>query len=313
MFDIVIVNWNSGPQLQACIGSVRDYGGGLVDRLIVVDNGSVDGSADAVQMAPDVQLVLLGKNVGFGAACNRGAALGDASQILFLNPDAMLYPDTLERVADYLRKAPDDVGIVGAQLINDAGTIERTCSRFPSASRIVFDSLGFSKLCTRNGMKMKDWDHKKSRTVDQVIGAFFVIKRGLFEALDGFDERYFVYFEEVDLSYRLRLAGYRSWYLAEARAYHKGGGVSDKVKAHRLFYSLRSRILFARKHFTSARALIVVGASLGPEFLTRAALLVVLVRWSELSDLWRGYRLLWLWAARSQAGRRPTDGDRSAA
>ena len=162
-------------------------------------------------------------------------------------------------------------------------------------------------------MKMKDWDHKKSRTVDQVIGAFFVIKRGLFEALDGFDERYFVYFEEVDLSYRLRLAGYRSWYLAEARAYHKGGGVSDKVKAHRLFYSLRSRILFARKHFTSARALIVVGASLGPEFLTRAALLVVLVRWSELSDLWRGYRLLWLWAARSQAGRRPTDGDRSAA
>ncbi len=81
------------------------------------------------------------------------------------------------------------------------------------------------------------------------MGAFFLVRRSLFEALGGFDERFFVYFEEVDLTVRARAMGWRTFYLSDARVYHKGGGTTDRVKAVRLFYSLRSRILYAYKHF----------------------------------------------------------------
>jgi len=96
-----------------------------------------------------------------------------------------------------------------------------------------------------------------SRNVDQVIGAFFMIRRALFDSLSGFDERFFVYYEEVDLSLRARQAGFRSAYFDGARALHHGGVSSDQVRAARLFYSLRGRLLYADKHFTRLGALLV--------------------------------------------------------
>ncbi len=96
---------------------------------------------------------------------------------------------------------------------------------------------------------MKEWDHGSNREVDQVMGAFFLVRRKVFEAFGGFDERFFVYFEDVDISFRARKEGWRSVYLCEAQAFHKGGGSSEQVKAKRLFYVLRSRILYGFKHF----------------------------------------------------------------
>jgi GT2 family glycosyltransferase len=310
--DIVIVNWNSGDQLRECLDSVLAYGDGYVAQLIVVDNGSTDGSAAFAQGAYDVDLVLLGRNLGFGAACNLGAARGDAEFVLFLNPDAKLCADTLANVATFVTDSREDGATFGVQLLNDLGEVERSCSRFPTVLRDLVDSVGLSKLYPRLGMKMSEWDHQSSRDVDQVIGAFFLTRRNIFESLGGFDERFFVYFEEVDLSYRSRLAGFRSHYIAEAQAYHKGGGVSEQVKAHRLFYSLRSRILYARKHFSMAGALAVAGSTLGPELIARGGHLALRRAWGEFGDLWRGYRMLWSWAWRTGAGRRPSDWDRSA-
>src|SRR5258708_40080093 len=102
---------------------------------------------------------------------------------------------------------------------------------------------------------MSDCDYFDTRRVDVVTGAFLLVRRGIFEVLGGFDERFFVYLEDVDFLYRVGQAGWRCYYLAAARAYHRGGGCSEQAKAARLFYALRSRILYSYKHFGRASAI----------------------------------------------------------
>jgi hypothetical protein len=140
---------------------------------------------------------------------------------------------------------------------------------------------------------MVEWDHRDSREVDQVMGAFFFIRRSLFEALGGFDERFFVYFEEVDLSLRACELGWRTFYLSSAQAYHRGGGVTDQVKPARLFYSLRSRILYAYKHFNPWTATLVTLGTLFVEPFSRLALAIIRGSPTQVIDTLKGYALLW--------------------
>jgi GT2 family glycosyltransferase len=135
--------------------------------------------------------------------------------------------------------------------------------------------------------------------VDQVIGAFFMIRRSLFERLDGFDERFFVYFEEVDLARRAAQSGWASLHVAEARAYHKGGGTSQAVRAKRLFYSLRSRLKYSAKHHGVAERALLGVVTWGLEPLARTVLLLLRGRGSELTELFQAYR--WLWKDRTAA------------
>lgn len=303
MIDIVVVNWNSGAQLEECVASVRAHGDGLVERCVVVDNGSVDGSVDFLDGAQDVDLVRTGANLGFAKACNVGAARGDAGLVLFLNPDARLLENSLAGAVEFLGAPGNEgVGIVGVQLIGDDGRVQRTCARFPTPARLLAKSTGLASVLKSLDFQMREWPHDLTSRVDQVIGAFFVIRRSLFDHLGGFDERFFVYFEEVDLSYRASKIGFRSMYLADIQAFHKGGGVSEQVKAYRLFYSLRSRILYAFKHFSYPSALFVALATLVLEPLSRFVLLCASRRWRETSDLLKGYRMLWGWAFARLAG-----------
>jgi N-acetylglucosaminyl-diphospho-decaprenol L-rhamnosyltransferase len=125
------------------------------------------------------------------------------------------------------------------------------------------------------------------------MGAFFLIRRSLFEELDGFDEQFFVYLEDVDLSLRAHRAGWRSFYLADAKAYHKRGGTSERVKPLRLFYSFRSRILYAYKHFGPASATSLTLATLFLEPRTRSLWSLLRLAFRELSETLQAYSLLW--------------------
>lgn len=115
-------------------------------------------------------------------------------------------------------------------------------------------------------MHLTDWSHTETRTVDHVIGAFYLLRRSLFNSLRGFDEHFFVYLEDLDLSLRIRQEGYSCIYLTDAQAFHSGGGTSSQVKARRLFYSLRSRLIYGYKHFprTSAWALLFITLVIEP-------------------------------------------------
>lgn len=291
--SIVIVNWNSGQQVTQCIDSLH-----LTDTIsaIVVDNASHDQSERPLENTPGVFLLRLPINMGFGKACNLGAQEDHTEFLLFLNPDTTVYPNTLEKALAFMQNpANAKVGICGVQLVDESGHVARSCARFPSVMRFVAHSAGLDKVFPRLGHPMVEWPHGNTQEVDQVIGAFFLVRRSLFEALGGFDERFFVYFEEVDFSLRARRAGWRSVYLADVQAFHAGGGTSNQVKARRLFYSLRSRLLYAAKHFSVAGALVVFLATLLVEPLSRSALALARRSLPSLKETWQGYGMLWRW------------------
>src|SRR5437660_966325 len=253
--DIIIVNWNTGPLLRACLQSIRtaDQAGFQLREIVVVDNASADDSARALE-APGLPVRLLRNpvNRGFAAACNQAALQSSADYLLFLNPDARLTRDSLSVPLAFLEQgANQGVGIVGIKLLDDSGRVARSCARFLTPGMILRKMFGLERLFgpTLPSHFMTEWDHNDSREVDHVTGAFFLVRRVLFERLGGFDERFFVYLEDLDFSLRAKQAHWASVYVADATAYHVGGASSAPIRARRLYYALHSRILYVYKHF----------------------------------------------------------------
>jgi GT2 family glycosyltransferase len=294
--DIVIVNWNSGKQLENCLNSIKNYKDDNVGDIVIVDNGSIDSSLDIVLDDIDIFIKHMAKNFGFAYACNVGSVASQATYLLFLNPDAELLGGGLKKAIDFMQ-SPEavNIGICGVRLIDENGHTQRHCAHFPTWRTYLGQVMGLQHFLPRQFPPhfMIEFDHLSSREVDQVIGAFFLVRREVFEKLGGFDERFFVYFEELDFSLRARQAGWRTWYLAEAVAFHKGGGTSEQVKAHRLFYSLRSRMLYAFKHFSPPAAWAVVAITMCIEPLSRLARALLRRSTQEIGDTWRGYTMLW--------------------
>lgn len=308
---VVIVNWNSGALLEECLQSfaaVTDDDVTL-SRVSVVDNASTDGSCDglvasaALPQAPaalPLALIRNAENRGFGAACNQGAAGSDADYILFLNPDTRLLPGNLELPARYLGSHHHEtVGIVGIQLADQAGEVARNTARAPTVRSMVGQSLGLDRLGLAAFPRHfnTEWAHDETRAVDQVMGAFFFVRREVFEALGGFDERFFVYFEDMDFAQRARTHGWSSVFLASARAFHRGHGTTHRATERRTFYFLRSKLHYAFKFFGPLGAAAVTTVMLILEPAARmvaapreaAATLRVFARlWKELPAILRG-------------------------
>jgi len=299
-FDIIIVNWNAGNQLYECLKSIeaahRD--GFKLSRVVVVDNASTDGSADDCLDNIDLPLVIIrnAQNLGFAAACNQGATGSIADYLLFLNPDTKLFPESLSIPIRFMEQPENaKIGICGIQLVDDQGEVARTCARFPAPGMFFTKMLGLNMLFPRYfpSYIMSEWDHEETCEVDQVMGAFFLIRRNLFETMGGFDERFFVYFEEVDLSRRAYNKGWRTAYLADAQAFHRGGGTSEQIKAMRMFYSLRSRILYGYKHFSWISATLLMAGTLFVELISRLALSIGRRSGREAKETLKGYAMLW--------------------
>jgi GT2 family glycosyltransferase len=263
----------------------------------VVDNGSTDGSTDNLEGQFNIPIYVIRNenNRGFAAACNQGAAEGVAPYILFLNPDTRVFDGTLKSaVAVFERSDQRDVGIMGVQLLDDESKIARSCARFPQLGHFIAISIGLDKLPWFRwvGYSMKEWSHTKTRVVDEVMGAFFLVRRDLFDRLEGFDERFFVYYEEVDFSLRAHKAGYHSVYYADAQAFHLGGGTSRQVKAIRLFYSLRSRLLYGFKNFSVFKAWVLLVVTVFLEPFTRVGYCFLQRDWLGVKNTILGYCML---------------------
>ena len=142
---------------------------------------------------------------------------------------------------------------------------------------------------------MSSGECSHSSTVDQVIGAFFLVRKSLYDLIGGFDERFFVYFEEVDFALRAKRKGYSSYYLSDVLLCHKGGASSEKVKAKRLFYSLRSRIQYGFKHFSLLEALVLLVLTLTLELMARTSLAILSLSKSRFNETITGYSQLILY------------------
>ncbi|MHB8759489.1 MAG: glycosyltransferase family 2 protein [Thiobacillus sp.] len=297
--DIVIVNWNAGSLLQDCVRSIGEarQDGSRLGRVVIVDNGSTDGSLESLASASlPLRIIRNRDNKGFAAACNQGAQDSSADYLLFLNPDTRLFADSLSVPLAFMEAALNQsVGICGIQLIDEHDEVSRSCARFPTPRMIFSKIFGLDRLLPRifQSHFMEEWGHKENREVDHVIGAFFLVRRHLFEQLNGFDERFFVYLEDLDFSLRAKKSGWTSHYLADARAYHKGGGTSEQVKARRLFYSLRSRILYGYKHFTPVQATLLLVSTLCFEPLTRLIFNLLRGAFKSATETISGYLMLY--------------------
>ncbi|MHC3467680.1 glycosyltransferase family 2 protein [Streptomyces sp. 7R007] len=305
--DVVIVNWNTGDHLRACLHSIAAADRSLlrVARVVVVDNASTDGSlgglgADGIPL----DVVRNDRNRGFAAACNQGAALGDSDFVLFLNPDTELYPDTLLAVGRFLRTpAADDFGIFGALMVDAHGRPLISCSRFPTLRVYVGKMTGLDRVAPAlfPPHHLRPGELVRAGPVDQVIGAFYLVRRGVFSALDGFDERYFLYLEEVDFALRARRAGWPSYHVRQARVHHAEHVSSSQLGPWRHYLLLCSRSRYAFRHWSGHRAALLVALSVSVEPAARLASAALRGRWSDLRPTLAVYRSYLRWLRRGGA------------
>lgn len=251
--DIIIVNWNSGYHLNNCITSLYKHNALSVCNIFVNDNNSSDGSIENIERTfKEVKIIKQKINIGFAAGCNRGASEGKAEYLLFLNPDILITENSILGVLNFYesRKQSEKIGVVGIRLYNTDGSIGISFSIFPRIYHFIFQILGLHKLFTLLSPLRKGELLIQPTIVDQITGAFYFISRKTFENFSGFDEQFFVYYEELDLNLRLNRNGYTSYTLPSVTAFHYGGGCSEYNSSKSLAYNMASRIKFYRKNYS---------------------------------------------------------------
>jgi GT2 family glycosyltransferase len=248
---VVIVSYNCRQALQTCLLTLTSAG--EPPPILVVDNGSTDGTAEMIARDfPAVQLLQNTRNHGFAAACNQGIRACASDFILLLNPDTMLRPATLQKLTDTMRAQPN-IGACGPRVLNTEGSLQPSCRRFPTLGAMVCDELGLSRLFPHSRRlakyRMHGWEHDETRDVDQLMGSCLLLRRTALEQIGLLDERFFLYFEEVDLCLRLWQTGWRVVFVADPTVTHLGGESSRTDPRNALGHRYRSLFAFYRKHY----------------------------------------------------------------
>ncbi len=252
---VVIVAYNSRDDLALALPALRQ---GLQNHcyvLWIIDNASRDGSVDYVReeqrLDPHIQLVINRRNRGYTAAINQGLdRVGDAEYVLLLNPDVLIPPTTIPILLQEMEKDPT-IGVIAPQMRRRNGAVMPSCRRFPR-SRDVFGEWLPHRLLHRlwpgyNDWKMSDFDHLTSRDVDQPQGAFLLVRRSTLTQVGRLDERFFMFFSDVDFCRRVIEAGWRIRFYAGAFVYHQAGSAVRKCRPAMLASSHRSFVDYLRK------------------------------------------------------------------
>ncbi len=251
--SFIIVAYNNAGSIAACLSSIA-ANTSMEYEILVVDNSPDRETTLAVervarsQEVPAVTLIKTPENLGFGRACNLGAGRASGEFLFFLNPDTQLRNDASAILADCLRRNPD-AKAAGPAICDAAGRIARTCRNLPTLFRIVLDATGLDQLF--GAYKLTRFPHDTARKVEQIIGAAMLLRRADYEDLGGMDERFFMYFEEVDLCKRLTASGGDIWFWPEARVQHLAGvsAEAEGVRARMIYVLRESRKKYFQKHF----------------------------------------------------------------
>lgn len=259
--SVSIVNWNTRDELRDCLNSLlAEAGAGFAIppqlrlEVFVVDNDSSDGSQDmiAADFADRVTLIANTDNRGFGAAHNQAIARSTGRYVLLLNPDSrVLNADVLPRMVAYMDANPD-IGILGPKILNPDGTLQFSARRFPPMFAGIFRHTLLGKLFPNNrfvrGYLMSDNPHDRVMDVDWLSGCALMARREMLEQIGVFDERFFMYCEDVDLCKRAHDAGWRVVYYPEVEVSHRIGAASDQNPIAMIKQHHRSMLLYFLKY-----------------------------------------------------------------
>lgn len=257
--SVIIVNYNVKHFLEQCLYSVQKAIAGLKAEVLVVDNNSSDNSLEYLRPKfPWVRFIDNNENTGFAKACNQGLSLASGKYILFLNPDTIVAEDSFTKSISFFEGNPQAGGL-GIKMIDGSGNFLKESKRsFPSPFTSLYKLLGLSLLFPKSKTfaryHLGHLDNNKTHEVDVLSGAYMMIRKEVLDTVGGFDETFFMYGEDVDLSYRIQKAGYKNYYFAESSIIHFKGESTKKGSMNyvRMFYTAMSK--FVSKHYGGGRA-----------------------------------------------------------
>jgi GT2 family glycosyltransferase len=256
--SVVIVNYRADDYLKECVRSIRAQRRAGIIEVIIVENGDADYSDPVFK---DAIIVRNSGNEGFARANNVGFDRARGDLILILNPDTLLPEDTVERCCSYM-ELHREIGILGCKLLNSDGTLQSSCRNFPGMLTVFTENLGLHRWLGRIGWLknryLMVWAHDAIRHVDSVKGAFMLIRSDLIRAIGGFDERFFMYCEEVDFCLRARNSGHEVVFYPDAAITHFGGKSTEIHSMRNLIELHRSYRLYCRKHFWPVKSAVCI-------------------------------------------------------
>ena len=274
----VVVNYEAGELLTVCVRSLFADDSAGPPEVVVVDNGSTDGSITALRAAlPDVRVVTAGRNLGYAAAANVGIAATAAPVVAVCNPDLDVVPGTGAAMVARLDAEPD-LAALGPRIENPDGSLYPSARRDPGIGDAIGHAL-FGLVAPRNRFtrhyRQLDVDAAQPRDVDWASGAMLFLRRSALPSVGGWDERYFMYMEDVDLCWRLRRLGWRVAYEPGGRAIHVQGASTARTPYRMIAEHHRSAFRFAERRWRGPRRLLLVPAAV---FLAGRAAVEIAVR-----------------------------------
>jgi GT2 family glycosyltransferase/lipopolysaccharide/colanic/teichoic acid biosynthesis glycosyltransferase len=259
--SIVVVSYNSRRHLDTLLPSLYGAERDVTYEVIVVDNDSTDGTPSHVaETFPQVRLIENAANLGYSRAVNQGIEAARGTYVLILNPDIEVHEGSLERLCAFMEEHPD-AGIAGSKLLNEDGTVQHSCRRFYTMWTLLLRRTILGKVFPRSReisrFLMLDFDHAEPRDVDWIIGACMMVRREALADIGLMDERFFLYFEDVDWCYRAWRAGWKVCYVADSVMTHRyareSATASKLLLAHVLsllrYYEKWGRLIYAMKKY----------------------------------------------------------------
>ena len=277
--SVVIVNYNVKYYVGQCIDSVRRALQGIDSEIIVVDNHSRDGSVDYLSKIEGVRIIESGHNLGFSKANNIAIRQSTAEYVLMLNPDTIVAEDAIRMIIDFADSHPQTGGI-GVRMYNDWGTTARESRRgLPSPMTSFYKIIGLSKRLPQHRkygryyMGWLPWD-SPSR-IEVVSGACFLVRRKALDEVGLMDEDYFMYGEDIDLSYRLLKSGWENWFVPADIIHYKGES-TQKTSFNYVHVFYNAMLIFMRKHYSHLSWLIIWPLQIAVYFIALLALMATL-------------------------------------
>ncbi len=258
--SVIIVNYNVKELLEQCIISILAASKNLKAEIIVVDNNSFDGSVDYLKSKfasnTSIRIIASPINLGFAKANNLGAKEAKGEYLLILNPDTILQEDTLEKSLSFY-KSSENTGALTCKLILPNGKLDLACRRsFPTPSVAVYRILGLSRIFpnskTFGKYNLTYLDENKTYEVDAIVGAFMLFKKDIYDKVNGFDEDYFMYGEDLDLCYRIKKAGYKIFYYPDTSIIHYKGESTKKSSISYVNNFYGAMQIFVKKNLNSS-------------------------------------------------------------